>query len=138
VAIPNGSPASTIPSTARCCSNFATWHVPRHLRTTAERVPIGPYRNVNGRSQLRQSAAFLLDLATSRHSLDTCTQADIDRWYATATPTEQNLVRPFLTWALRRQHSRSFRLPPVVRTTIAPISSWGGHGLVDHVIVEVA
>lgn len=31
-------------------------------------------------------------------------------------------MRPFLTWALRQQHSRSFRLPPVVRTTIAPIS----------------
>lgn len=65
---------------------FATWHVLRHLRTTAERVPIGPYRNVNARSQLRQAAAFLLDLATSGHSLDTCTQAHIDRWYAHGTP----------------------------------------------------
>lgn len=36
-------------------AQFATWHLLRHLRTTAERAPVGPYRNVNARSQPRRA-----------------------------------------------------------------------------------
>jgi hypothetical protein len=81
---------------------FATWHVLRHLRTAAEHTPIGPYRNVNARTQLRRAAAFLTDLAAQGVGLADCTQADLDRWHASASRTEQDQLRPFLTWAIRR------------------------------------
>jgi hypothetical protein len=103
-------------------AQFGTWHLLRHLRTTAERAPIGPYRNVNSRSQLRQSAAFLLDLAAHDRGLGDCTQADIDRWFATASRAEQDRARPFLSWAIRRHLTRRLRLPPVVRTIATPIT----------------
>lgn len=42
---------------------FAAWHILRHLRSTAEYTPIGPYRNVNARRVLHGAATFLTDLA---------------------------------------------------------------------------
>lgn len=42
--------------------------------------------------------------------------------HGTASRTEQDLVRPFLTWAIRRHLTCRLRLPPVVRPAVAPIS----------------
>jgi hypothetical protein len=71
---------------------------------------------------LGTSAILVLDLADHGHGLGDCTQADIDRWFAAASRTEQDLVRPLLTWAIRRHLTRRLRLPPVVRPAVAPIS----------------
>ena len=101
---------------------YTTWHVLRHLRDTAQHAAVGPYRNFNARGQLRQAATFLTDLATHGRGLADCAQADIDRWYATVSRVEQDLLRPFLSWAIRQHLTRRLRLPPVLRTAAAPIS----------------
>lgn len=102
---------------------FATWHVLRHLRTTAAHTPIGPHRNVNARTVLRRAATFLTDLAARGAGLADCTQADLDCWYATASRTEQDQLRPFLTWAIRRRVTGRLRLPPVQRAPATPMIS---------------
>lgn len=93
---------------------FATWHVLRRLRATAAKEPIGHYRNQLARAGLRQAAVFLTDLADNGRELGQCTQADVDRWFAEATTTHRNLLRPFLTWAIRGRHMPSLRLPTTV------------------------
>lgn len=101
---------------------FATWHVLRQLREVAQQTPIGPYRNVNARSHLRQAAAFLAELGARDHTLADCSQADIDRWFATAGRTEKDRARPFVGWAIRRHLVRGVRLPPAGMRQPTPIS----------------
>jgi len=100
---------------------FATWHTVRHLRAVAETTPVGPYRNINSRGQLRQAATFLAELTARQRALDDLDQAELDRWHAKATPTEQQMLRPFLVWATHGRHSHKLRLPPVPRTVTAPL-----------------
>lgn len=112
----------TDPNHRQILRQFATWHVLRHLRTTAEHTPIGPYRNVNARRVLRGAATFLTDLAARGVGLSDCTQADLDRWYATAGRSERDQLRGFLVWAIRRRVTGRLQLPPVQRTAATPIS----------------
>ena len=101
---------------------FATWHVLRQLRATAAKEPVGHYRNQLARAGLRQAALFLTGMADHGRELHQCTQADVDRWFAEATPTNRNTVRPFLRWAVRGRHTPPLRLPATVSKAPAPIS----------------
>lgn len=114
----------TIPNVEhrKALNRFATWQVLRELRTTASTEPIGHYRNQNARSCLRQSAEFLVDLADHGRALADCTQADLDRWHASATGTQKLNLRPFLRWAIKARHTRKLTLPPTVTNAAAPIS----------------
>ena len=87
------------PEHRKILQQFATWHVLRHLRTTAERSPIRPYRNVNARTRLRKAAGFLVALVARGNELGQGTQSELDRWHAAASTSERNQRRPFLTWA---------------------------------------
>ncbi|GAA1581082.1 hypothetical protein GCM10009789_38680 [Kribbella sancticallisti] len=106
---------------------FATWHLLRHLRTTAQTGPIGHYRNQSARTQLRTAAAFLTDLAARAHTpqptLQHCTQADLDRWFATTNNTAKLSLRAFLRWAIDHHAMPRLTLPPVVTGHRAPISN---------------
>jgi hypothetical protein len=110
------------PEHRKLLHRFATWHVLRKLRAAAASGPIGHYRNQSARSQLRQAAAFLADLTAHDRALADCTQADLDRWFAAAGPTQKQDVRPFLRWAIERRHTRRLQLPPVVTGQRTPIS----------------
>jgi len=65
---------------------------------------------------------FLTELTAYGHVLEDCSQADLHRWFATASRTEKNHARPFLTWTIRRHLMRGLRLPPTVPTATKPIS----------------
>jgi hypothetical protein len=101
---------------------FATWQVLRQLRITAATQPIGYYRNQSARTYLRHAQLFLADLAGHGRELGQCTQADIDRWHAAASRTNQQIVRPFLRWAISCGQAPKLRLPATVSTTPALIS----------------
>ena len=101
---------------------FATWHVLRQLRTTAATQPIGPYRNQNARTHLRQGLLFLTDLAGHGRELSQCTQTDIDRWFAAASRMEQQSIRPFLRWAMKSRQAPKLHLPANVSIPPTPIS----------------
>lgn len=100
---------------------FATWHVLRHLRATAESRPVGPYLNVTGRAHLRQAAAFLAALAERGLTLAELTQDELDRWHASASATEKNMLRPFLLWAIRERSIHGLRLPSPRRAAPARV-----------------
>lgn len=85
---------------------FATWGILRNLRTISARKPIGYSRNQHARAQLRQTAVLLADLHTRDRELQSCDQGDIDTWFAQASTSERNLVRPFLRWAIASGHAR--------------------------------
>lgn len=102
---------------------FATWHVLRGLRTTAATKPIGHYRNQAARTYLRQASLFLHDLAGHGRELGQCTQADIDRWSAAASSSDQQSTRQFLRWAIRGRHAPLLHLPPAASVSPpSPIS----------------
>lgn len=101
---------------------FATWQVLRQLRTTAATGPIGHYRNQAARKYLRQARLFLTDLQGHGRELSECTQTDIDRWYAAASRSEEQGIRPFLLWAVRSRHAPKLHLPALVPTSPKPIS----------------
>jgi hypothetical protein len=106
----------------KALNRFATWQLLRQLRATASTEPIGHYRNQNARSCLRQSAAFLVDLHDHGRALADCTQADLDRWHASATGTQKMNLRPFLRWAIKARQTRRLTLPPSLTRAAAPIS----------------
>jgi hypothetical protein len=89
---------------------------PSH-REAERRVPACRRRNNNGRAQLRQAAAFLAELAERGRRLNDLDQAELERWHASATPTEQHLLRPFLLWLTNRRQTRRLQLPPASRAT---------------------
>lgn len=57
----------------------------------------------NDRRKIRQTTAFTATLERQGRNLSTCTQADIDTWFAGPGAARWSL-RPFLAWAVRRHH----------------------------------
>lgn len=110
------------PEHRRILTRYATWRVLRHLRHAAAQGAIGPYRNQNARRQLRVAAMFLTDLNADNRPLECCTQAFLDQWLATATWSDNSVVRHFLTWAIRTRIAPRLKIPPVKASPPAPIS----------------
>lgn len=115
---------------------FAMWHVLRRLREVAQQGPIGPYRNVNARGQLRQAATFLREVVIDGVEFADIRQGDIDRWFATADRSAKNQLRPFLAWALRGRRVRSLSLPPTTTTAAKPISQEQRLALIRRIHVD--
>jgi integrase len=110
------------PNQRKILQRFATWQILRQLRTTAATQPIGHYRNQGARTHLRQAQLFLDDLAGHGRELGQCTQTDVDRWFAAASPANRTTLRPFLLWAVRSRQVPKLRLPATVPTSPTPIS----------------
>ena len=72
------------PEQRKTLTRYATWQVLRHLRDVAGRGPIGHYRQQDSRYRLRQAAAWLRDLEADGSTLATCSQDQLDRWFANA------------------------------------------------------
>lgn len=101
---------------------YATWQLLRRLRQAAAAGPVGHYRDQNARHQLRVAAAFLDGLRAGGLTLADCRQADLDRWFATASSSRQQALRPLLTWAIRTRRMPRLRLPPTREQPARPIS----------------
>lgn len=112
----------TDPDQRKTLQTYATWQILRQLRTTAANGPLGHYRDQNARHRLRIAATFLDYLAGRGVNLAGCGQADLDRWFATATNSRQRAGRPFLRWTIRTQRMPRLRLPPTREPTPKPIS----------------
>jgi hypothetical protein len=73
----------------------------------------------HARATVTQVTAFVTGLHDVGHTLATCQQADLDRFF-TATPSTGSHIRSFLTWAQHRPHlSRTLQLPPSRRGSLA-------------------
>lgn len=108
---------------------YATWHVQRGLRKAADQGPIGHYRDQRARHQLRVAAQFLERLHARGLQLIQCSQSDVDAWFAAATYSSKETLRPFLVWAIRTHHMQRLRLPLAQQMPPRPISL---HDRVEH------
>ncbi len=100
---------------------FATWHVLRQLRKTAEKEPNNSGRANSARHLMRISEQFLNHLTGHGRTLETCRQADIDRWFATDLGRRGH-SRAFLRWCITHHELRHLRLPAVAKNAGARLS----------------
>jgi len=112
----------TDPVQRKILQTYATWAVLHRLRTVADHGPVGHYRDQGARHRLRLAAAFLEHLAERGVNLPDCGQADLDRWFATATDARKRGLRPFLAWAIRTKRMQRLKLPPTREPVPKPIS----------------
>jgi hypothetical protein len=110
------------PEQHKLLQQYASWHILRRLRTAAAEGPIGHYRDQNARHDLRIAAQFLDQLRARGAGLAGCRQADLDRWFATATSSRKKALRPLLAWAIRTRRMPQLRLPATREETPRPIS----------------
>ncbi|MGH2969815.1 MAG: hypothetical protein ACRDK0_12235 [Solirubrobacteraceae bacterium] len=85
----------------------------RHLRELTARAETGPLtQGATATARSRTNAGIrLLDWLRGRgQALRTCTQADIDAWYSTASHPHGG--DDFLNWAIRHRHCPRLQLPP--------------------------
>jgi hypothetical protein len=119
---PSGDPDQPASATVQILRQYATWHVLHGLRKAADRGPVGHYRDQRARHQLRVAAQFLEHLHLRGLDMSECCQADIDRWFATASYSASEPLRPFLVWAIRTHHTRRLTLPSARQMPARPIS----------------
>lgn len=80
----------------------AAWHVQRRLRRFAERGPITGKQTQQARAEIGHTVTFLAWLVSQGRDPGSCTQADIDVWYADAYSTRR-LTNAFLRWSVRNR-----------------------------------
>lgn len=79
---------------------YLRWHHQPRLERLAETGELTETRYASTRNQTNISIRLLAWLRQRDTDLATCTQADIDTWFAEG-PTTRTLSRPFLRWAIR-------------------------------------
>jgi hypothetical protein len=93
----------------RLVRSFATWHVMRRLRRTAQARSRPRTYTAHARLDIKHAAGFLTWLTTRGRTLADCCQADIDEWVTTGPSA--SYARTFLNWAADHGHCRPFTIP---------------------------
>jgi site-specific recombinase XerC len=110
------------PDHRKVLERFATWHILRRLRASSARAPIGYGRNQSARSTLVKAAGFCTWLTARGRTLSTCTQADIDAFFA-----QSHEVRPgadtFLKWCVTNQAMPKLTIPSPRTEASTPIGA---------------
>jgi hypothetical protein len=91
--------ASKPPAHARMIRAYSQWDALRRARRTA-RPTQAQAQAV--RTKIRTASAFLDWLAAAGGQLATLTQPDLDTWIISRRPSENAVLRPFLSWARQR------------------------------------
>jgi hypothetical protein len=103
--------AGLSPQHQQLAHQWIRWVVLPRLRTLVDQGREVTASVTNARRQIEQVAAFLTALHDAGRDLGTCTQHDIDAWFAQPAAICR-VVRPFLAWARRHRHlPASLRLP---------------------------
>ena len=106
---------------AKVVRAWLRWRVLRRLRARHEDGVSSAHSPSNARSALHCVVAFLENLHAHGRTLRTCTQDDLDTWFARrgATPW---LARPFLVWAATRGHLPCpLTIPPAPQKALRPV-----------------
>ncbi|MGF6889574.1 hypothetical protein ABIA39_009029, partial [Nocardia sp. GAS34] len=91
----------------RVLREYAVWHHLRRLRGRLDGQPAGTLQVRNVRRHVTATAAFLDWLDSQELSLATCTQGDLDQWFA-SEPSRADHTASFVRWAVA--HRRASRL----------------------------
>src|SRR5260370_27473124 len=94
----------------RLAQSYATWHVMRRLRATAERGGQPRTPTAQARNNVRAAVALLGWLRARSTELSACRQGDIGQWLRTGPAA--SLARDFLIWAPARHPSVPLPIPP--------------------------
>lgn len=98
---------------------WLTWKVLPRLRDRAERGLSVQHSGPNARYALVGVTRLLAQLHAAGHTLASCTQADLDTWFA--RPDGSSHARPFLLWARDHGHlPAGLRIPPSRSTRPGP------------------
>jgi hypothetical protein len=104
----------------RLAQAYASWHVIRRLRASAQRRPRPRTPTAHARNNVRTAVSFLAWLRSRGIALGSCRQAGIDMWLGTGPSA--CLARDFLTWAARHGHCHNLAIPAPARATGAAVS----------------
>lgn len=106
----------TNPNDRRVVQSWLRWRaLPRLRRRAADGKPI-VHSGGNLRQQTRTISRFINGLNDHDRTLGTCTQTDIEHWFATPGATSAQ-VFPFLNWAASNRHLRAGLDIPTTRGT---------------------
>lgn len=95
----------------RTAQSWLRWRVLAQLRRAADAGRDLTAAILSARATCSQVVAFVTTLQRAGRQLATCSQTDIDGWFAAPTATGTH-IRSFLTWLRRRGHMpKSLRLP---------------------------
>jgi integrase len=99
------------PADRRLVTAYLRWHQRPRLARFVEAGELTESRYAVVRAQSNIAIRLLAWLRTRDDDLVTCTQGDIDTWFATG-PTTRLHSRSFLSWAVRTHRRPTLRLPP--------------------------
>jgi integrase len=109
------------PADRRLITAYLRWHHGPRLTRLAEAGELTESRYSTVRAQTNIAVRLLAWLRARGADLATCTQADIDTWFA-AGPSTRVHTRSFLSWAVRTHRRSALRLPPDRQAAARPIA----------------
>jgi hypothetical protein len=101
----------TEPADRRLITAYLRWHHGPRMARFAEAGELTESRYSVVRAQTNIAVRLLAWLRARDTDLVTCTQGDIDAWFATGPSTRLH-SRSFLSWAIRTHRRPTLRLPP--------------------------
>ncbi|WP_441249868.1 site-specific integrase [Kitasatospora sp. McL0602] len=87
------------PDQRRLLHRYTTWHLVRRLRGRNNGRPVTPQQFNSVRQRTHAAVAFLEWLNRSDLALETCRQADLDRWLTDPSATYRRTTGHFVRWA---------------------------------------
>lgn len=106
---------------AQLVGRFATWNELRRLRAKSARQTVRPTTTNDSRQRINRAIDFLAWLAERDTSLRTCTQSDVDTWYAEKYATRRP-THAFLSWAMTASLMPKTTLPRRRTSNPAPMA----------------
>jgi integrase len=99
------------PADRRLITAYLRWHHGPRLARLVESGDLTENRYSTVRAQTNITLRLLAWLRARDSDLVTCTQSDIDAWFASG-PSTRLQSRSFLSWAIRTHRRATLRLPP--------------------------
>lgn len=97
--------ARTDPAQRRILHGYAVWHHLRRLRRRLGEDHTTHLQALNVRCHVTAAVNFLDWLATNASTLNTCTQAHVDRWMANPDATYRDETGHFIRWSVQHRHA---------------------------------
>jgi hypothetical protein len=87
------------PAQRKLLRHYTIWHLVRRLRHRNNGHPVTPQQFTSVRQRTHAAIAFLNWLKAHDLTLDTCRQADLDRWLTDDSATYRKIAGHFIRWA---------------------------------------
>jgi hypothetical protein len=87
------------PDQRQLLHRYTTWHLVRRLRRRNNGRPVTPQQFDSVRHRTHAAVAFLTWLTAHDLTLETCRQADLDRWLTDDSATYRKTAGHFIRWA---------------------------------------